>query len=292
MKLNILEVLATLGMSIALGGLSGCTTNTSSNASTNTPADTQAQPEIKIGGSGSTYPAMKILANAYIAKVQNTKFTFLPPNQSESAIAGVKDGVLEVASISKQLKPEENDGTLQYQETAKDALLVATHPSVKGVTNLTTANLKAIYSGAIKNWKEIGGPDAKIIVLDRPEDESAKRLLRKHYLGKDLKNSQTAVILREENDLMTALQNTPYSIGAFSLAYAISNQLPVNRLNLNGVEPTLENVQAGKYQMVRTIGTISKKTTSLAAQGFIDFAKSEQGAEALRKSGFVPSMQK
>lgn len=291
MKLNILGVLVILTAATALGG--GCTTNTSSNANTtNSSANTQAQPEIKISGSSSTYPAMKILADAYAVKVKNTKVSFLPPNQSEVAIAGVKEGVLEIATISKQLQPEDNDGTLEYRQVAKDALVVATHPSVEGLRNLTSDHLKAIYSGAIKNWQDLGGPDAKIVLLDRPEDESSKRLLRKHYLGKDLKNSLEAVILREEGDLITTVQNTRYSIGAFSLAYAISHQLPVNRLSLNGVEPTQENVKVGKYQMVRNISIISKKNSSKVVEGFMKFSLSEEGAETLRKSGFVPFIQK
>ncbi len=109
---------------------------------------------------------------------------------------------------------------------------------------------------------------------------------RKHYLG-NLKNSPSAVIFRDEKDVIAAVQNTPYSIGTFSSAYAISQQLPVNRLSLNGVEATPENVETGKYQMVRTIGFVSKKTASEATQAFINFANSKQAALVLRKSGFL-----
>jgi phosphate transport system substrate-binding protein len=293
MQMSLLKALAALAIAIALTGLSGCTTNanTDANANINTQVDTQTQPELKIAASGSTYPGMKILADAYTAKVKNTTLFLLLPNQSEAAIAGVKDGMLEIATISKQLKPEENDGTLEYRKIAKDALLVATHPSVKGVTNLTTQNLKAIYSGAIENWKDLGGPDGKIVVLDRPEDESSKGLLRKHYLGTQLKNSSQAVIMRHEGDLVTALQNTPYSIGAFSLANAISNKLAVNHLSLNGIEPTPENIRLGKYQMVLIIGIVSKKNAAKTAQGFIDFALSTEAGEVMGKSGFVQATQ-
>jgi phosphate transport system substrate-binding protein len=214
----------------------------------------------------------------------------LPPSQSESTIAGVKEGLLDLGSISKQLTPEELGDKLAYREIAKDALLVATHPSVTGVNNLTTENLKGIYSGAITNWKQIGGPDAKIIVLDRPEDESTKRLLRKYYLGEQLKNSPTAVIMRQEPDLIAAIGTNPYSIGAFSLAYAIFHQLPANRLSLNGIAPTPENVRSNKYQMIRTIGIVSAKIPSEASQEYIDFALSREGREILNKSGFVPSV--
>lgn len=284
MKQNLVFTLA-FGIS-ALLGLPSCTSNKT------TQARIETQQEIKLTGSSSTYAAMKILADAYAAQNNNIKLTFLPKGQSGSGIAGVKKGLANVAAVSRKLKPEEDDGSMIYEELATDGLVVATHESVKGVSNLQTSQLKAIYSGAVTNWQELGGPNAEIVVLDRPEDESGKRLLREHYLGKELKNAPKAVIMRHEPDLINALQNTPHSIGAFSLAYSISNKLPVNRLSLNSIEPTPENIKSGKYKMIRHIGIVRGKKPSEVTQKFLDFAFSEKGAEILNNSGFVPSTQK
>ena len=252
-------------------------------------AERQTQQEIKLTGAATPYPAMKALAAAYEAEVGNVNITFLPPSQSSSGIKGVQEGLVDLGTVTRKPKPEEDDGTLVYREVARDALTVATHPDVKDVTDLNTDDLKAIYSGEKTNWQQLGGPDAQIVLLDRAEDESAKRLLRKYYLGKDLKNAPDAAILRHENDLIKAVTDTPYSIGAFSLASALSNQLEVNRLSLDGVAPTLENVQSGQYQMVRNLGIVSNPTLSEASQKFLDFIFSDAGAEALQKAGFVPS---
>jgi phosphate transport system substrate-binding protein len=290
MKLNLTRTFPPLIIaSVIFTGLSGCTSNARSNPS---PNYTEAQQEIKIGGSSSTYAAMKIITDGYSSKVKNTKVTFLPPSQSEVAIAGVKDGLIDLGSISKQLKPEEAGDTLQYHQVAKDALVLATNPSVKNIKNLTTENLKAIYSGKAKNWQEFGGIDAKIVVLDRPEDESAKKLLRKHYLGKDLKNSPLSVVLRKESDLIAAIQSTPNSIGVFSLAYAISNKLPINRLSINGIEATSENIKSEKYKMVRDIGIVSKKAPKSHVQALLDFALTSDATTLLNQSGFVVVNQK
>lgn len=187
--MNIQKILAlAFATTTAIAILPGCQTESKINPNLATNTQNQTQEELKISGSTSTYAVVKILADAYASKTKNIKFTFLPPSQSESTIAGVKEGLLDLGSVSKQLTPEELENKLEYREIAKDALLVATHPSVTGVKNLKTDQLKAIYSGAVTNWKQIGGPDAKIIVLDRPEDESAKRLLRKYYLGADRKS--------------------------------------------------------------------------------------------------------
>jgi phosphate transport system substrate-binding protein len=277
---------------IIILGLCSCT-SMNSTASTNSrqvasQADFQAQKIIKIGSSSSTQIVLKLLAKAYESQNKNVKIEFISNSQSEGAIAALKNDLIDIATSSHKLKPEDDNGQIQYRELAKDLLVVATHSSVKGVTNLSTKQLKAIYKGEITNWQELGGTNAEIVVLDRPEDESAKKLLRKHYLGVD-KTTTKAVILSKEGELIETLQNTPNSIGAFSLAYSLINKLPVNRLNLNGVTPTAENLTNGKYQMVRQMGIIWDKTPSAQTQGFINFIFSEAGTKLLQQNGFIPT---
>lgn len=284
MKQNVLFTVV-FGIA-ALLSLPSCTTNTT------TEAEVEAQQEIKIAGSSSTYAAMKILADAYGSQNKNAKVTFLPKGQSGGGIAAVQQGLADIAGVSRKLKPREKYSPVIYKELAKDGLVVATHPSVKGVSNLTTSQLKAVYSGAVTNWQQLGGQNAEIVVLDRPEDESGKRLLRQYYLGKELKTASKAAIMRHEPDLINALQNTPNSIGAFSLAYSISNKLPVNHLSLNNVEATPENIKSGKYKMVREIGVVREEKPSAATQAFLDFAFSEKGNQFLNNFGYAPSTQK
>ncbi|MDY7020296.1 MAG: substrate-binding domain-containing protein [Cyanobacteriota bacterium] len=275
---------------IALTGLPSCSTQTPTSSSTTTTRDTQAAP-IQAGGSSSTVDFLRTLKTAYEATSKTGKITVLEPGQTENIIAGVTQGLIDIGSISRSVKPEENNTALNFQKAAQDAIVVATHPSVTDVVNLTTEDLKAIYSGRATNWQELGGPDAGILVLDRPEDESAKRLLRKHYLGQELPNSPNAVVLRKEGELIQTVQNTPYSIGAFSLAYAISHDLPVNRLQLNGVTPTPETLKTGQYPMARTIGIIWNQNASETTQAFVNYIFSESGANILEQSGFAPVVQ-
>lgn len=282
-------VVASVGILIL--GLSSCTpvnqidgTQTSQIAS---QTDAQTQQIVKIASSTAMATVLKLLAEAYQANNKTVKIEFVSPSQSEGAIAALKNHIVDIAGTTHPLKPEEDNGKIQYRELAKDLLMVATHSSVQGVTNLTTKDLRAIYRGEIANWKELGGPDATILVLDRPEDESAKRLLRKYYLGQD-KTTSKAIILNKEGELIQTLQDTPYSIGAFSLTSSSINQLPVNRLSLNGVAPTVENFIQGQYPMVRHMGLVWDKAPSAATQGFIDFIFSPSGVKVLQQNGFVP----
>jgi phosphate transport system substrate-binding protein len=265
--------------------LGSCTQTNS--AQLNSP--TAAPVSIKVGGSTSTVGLLTLLETNYSQSHKNVKITQLKPGQSESIIEGIKLGVVDVGTISKAaLKKETHSSILNSREIVQDLLLVAAHPSVTGVKNLTTKNLQDIYSGNISNWQQLGGPKAKIVLLDRPDDESAKQILRKYYLGKDLKNSPRAVVFRKEGELIGAIQSTPYSIGAFSLAYAISHQLPVNRLSLNGFAPTPANFKTKKYPMVREIAIVWHKNASVTTKNFIQYISSPPAISAIEQAGFLP----
>lgn len=269
--------------------LSSCTQTNS--ARINSP--TSAPVSIKVGGSTSTVGLLTLLETNYSESNKNVKITQLKPGQSESIVEGIKLGVVDVGTISKAaLKKEAHSSILNSREIVRDLLLVATHPSVTGVKNLTTKNLQDIYSGKVSNWQQLGGPNAKIVLLDRPDDESAKQILRKYYLGKDLKNSPTAVVFRKEGELIQAIQSTPYSIGAFSLAYAISHQLPVNRIGIDGVAPTPANFKTNKYPMVREIAIVWHKNASATTQNFIQYISSPPAIMAMERAGFLPVIDK
>lgn len=277
-----------------LGGLmllsAGCGIAPSPNQDTRiSVANRQSAQSITIVGASTPYPAIRLLGEAYAAAAGDTQIIFLDSSQSSGGIAGVKAGLAEIGTVTRPPKPEEAENNLSHREVAKDVLLVATHPSVEGVENLTTKALQDIFSGQVTNWQMLGGPDAEIIVLDRAEDTSAKRLLRQYYLGDMLENSANSILLRRELDVVEALENTPYSVGVISLAKMTINDLAVVPMKIDDIAPTSENLKSGRYAMHRTLGIVWYDTLSDETQNFVDFIFSEAGANTLEKAGFVPS---
>lgn len=267
-------------------------------ASGDKPDESQAQQVIKIMGAASAYPPLESLAESYKSQVSGTNIVFLPGSHTAGGIVGVQNGLADIGIVSRGLLPEESRN-LRYSEFASDMLAVATYSGLTGVTNLSSDQLRAIYTGAVHNWSEVGGPDAEIVVLDRTNDDSAKTLLRKRYLGMESKSSPSAIILGTEGEMAGAIQDTPNSIGTISLGYALGitqnlgdplshQRLGINFLSLDGVAPTLDNAAAGKYPMVRTLGLVTTPTLSLAAQRFLDYVTSDAGAAGLRRCGLLP----
>ncbi len=242
---------------------------------------------VTISGAGTGYPPLELLAREFESRNAGVRVNFLPASQTSGALTAVLQNVSDIGAVTRPPKPEETQGRIQYAEFAADALLLAAHPSVKGITNLKTEDIRAVYSGAVKNWAVLGGPDAAILILDRSEDESAKILLRQHVLGKDLTISSAAIVLKQENELIAALKDTPNSVGVFSLAFAIINGLNVSRIGIDGVAPSVETVKTGRYPMVRVLGLVWTDSISPAGRAFSDFIQSDDGRRILEKSGYA-----
>ncbi len=239
---------------------------------------------IKIGGSNEAYKVIEIFTEAYTAEKETIEFKFLQPSQTSGGVQGVKDGVIDIGLISRELTESEQDGTIQYRAIAKSPMLLATHETVS-IQNLTGEQIKGIYSGQITNWQELGGPNAEIIILDLPEDTAEKKLLRKHYLG-DLKITDRAILFLEEYQLIQGLVATPYSIGIVAKGEEISEE-HMHILNLDGSSASLENITQGKYKLLYTIGVVFSKQPNPATQDFLNYFFRDLSQEKLAPYGYL-----
>jgi len=179
------------------------------------------------------------------------------------------------------LSEEERMLGLNYIPFAADPVVFATNSDV-GVAGLSTGNLQDAYSGKVTNWSQIGGIDLEITVLDREEDEAAKRLLRQKVLGEDFLVTSTAAVLCRENDMVAALSKTPGSLGFVSLGYVKSHGVKLQLLRWNGY--SIEDV--ANYPLVRVLGVVTKPDAPAAVASFMDFLQGPDGANILAKSGY------
>lgn len=243
---------------------------------------------IRISGSGTCLPLVKIIAQAFQEKNPEIEVKLLLSGHSSSGIKGVDQGILEVGAVSRPLKPDEEALKVNYYCLSHDGLAIGTSKGV-GIHEITSEEVRKIYSGTITNWQELGGPDAEIAVLDRNEDESAKIILRQYVLGKNFKITPRAINLYFENDMSSAMKETPHAIGYLSLGYALSENLDINLLELDGVAPTVENILSGKYKMVRPLGIVTKREEGAEIKKFVEFALSSEAKEVMKENGFAPS---
>ena len=272
---------AVLSVALFLAVPVGCT-------ATGGDADTTAissGEQLRVSGSGTCLPLIRILTDEYAG---DSEFVFLPGLHSGGGIKGVANGDLEIGAVSRELTEDEAALGLEYVALSDDGLVIATHPSVT-LDGLTTQQVRDIYAGEHTNWAELGGPDVPITILDRNEDESAKIILRQYVLGPELEVTPKAVNLYYEPDMIEGLQSTVGAIGYFSLGYGLSQDVPVRYMELDGVEPTVENILNGSYKMVRPLGVVIASDASEEISAFFAWATSDEALELMESRGFAPA---
>ncbi|GGF59144.1 phosphate-binding protein [Paenibacillus albidus] len=157
-----------------------------------------------------------------------------------------------------------------------------------GVDNLTTEQLKGIFSGKIKNWKEVGGADADIVVITRAFGSGT----RVNYQAKALDGGD--IVKKEKNyketgssgDMKTAVATTPNAIGYIDLVYVSGD---VKAVKFNGVEATTNNVINGSYKIWAYGYYMTKGQPEGITKEFIKYVQSSKFQQgSLKKLKFIP----
>lgn len=203
---------------------------------------------------------------------------------SSAGVEAVTNGTADIGDVSRALTDEEKAGGLVENIVALDGIAVVTD-TANTATNLTTQQLKDIYTGKITNWSEVGGADQNIVVIGR-ESGSGTRDAFEEIL--DIADQcQLAQTLNETGAVAAAVQSTPGAIGYISLD-ALNDK--VKALQLDGVAPSEETVKDGSYTLQRpfvmaTKGEISEQSAQV--QAVFEFINSDAGQEVISSVGLV-----
>lgn len=203
---------------------------------------------------------------------------------SSAGVEAVTNGTADIGDVSRALTDEEKAAGLVENVVAIDGIAVITD-TANTATNLTTQQLKDIYTGKITNWSEVGGADQNIVVIGR-ESGSGTRDAFEEIL--DIADQcQLAQTLNETGAVAAAVQSTPGAIGYISLD-ALNDK--VKALQLDGVAPSEETVKDGSYTLQRpfvmaTKGEISEQSAQI--QAVFEFINSDAGQEVISSVGLV-----
>ena len=167
---------------------------------------------------------------------------------------------------------------------AIDGIAVCVDPA-NTVEGLTKEQLSSIYLGETTNWSEVGGADAPIIVIGREAGSGTRGAFEELLDVAD--KCAYANELDSTGAVMAKVASTPGAIGYVSLDVVDDS---VKALPLEGVEPTAENIKAGKYFLSRpfvmaTKGEISEQ--SELVQTWFDFVRGEEGQSVAAQVGLI-----
>jgi phosphate transport system substrate-binding protein len=247
-----------------------------------------ADEKVVIGGSGGLTEEMQDLAKAYMAKHPADKVdVIMEPMSTTGGMEGLKNGRLTIGLVTRAPKDDEK-AMVAYRAMGRTAIGVGANKSVP-VSGLTEAQVCDVFSGKIKSWREIGGGEGKITVVARKVDDNNEQTLRaKIACFKDLKITSDAVMLVRGSELMDAINRRPVTVGIISAGSSMSQRENVKMFGLNGVSPTAEAVQTGKYKFYIERGIITLGAPQGATKRFLDFAATPEGQKILSQYGMIP----
>jgi phosphate transport system substrate-binding protein len=199
---------------------------------------------------------------------------------SSAGIQACKSGACQVGMSSRELKGDEKD--LVEIVVARDGLAVIVHPR-NPVRGVKVAEVKQIFSGDLRNWKLLGGPDREITVVTREEGSGTRGAFQELVMGKT-RIFRGAITEDSNGTVREIIAHDPYAVGFISLGL-VNEQ--VRALELDGVAGNEANIRNGSYKLVRPFLFVSRGEPSGHAKEFIDFVLSDEGQELVRKEGLL-----
>ncbi|MFP2927933.1 phosphate ABC transporter substrate-binding protein [Pyxidicoccus sp. 3LG] len=212
---------------------------------------------------------------------------------SGTGLAALQNGTTDIAMSSREMKDAEGDKLRSRYNTtgveipvAKDGVTFYVNEG-NPVTSLTLEQLRDIYLGDVTNWKQVGGPDAPIVVYSRENSSGTYVFVKDHVLnGEDYTSS--AQTLPGTAAVVNAVAKEKHGIGYGGSAYAKGiKELKVKKGN-EEIAPSADNIKTGKYPLSRNLYFYLRNKPSGEVKAFIDFALSPEGQAVVTKVGYFP----
>ena len=228
---------------------------------------------ITASGSTALQPLVAAAATAYQGHCPNATIQ-VQGGGSGTGLTQVLQGAVQIgdSDVTAESKLQPADAaTLVDHVVASQGWIMVNNPSVTGVTNLTTDQAKQIWTGAITNWKAVGGPDQPIVLILRPQSSGTRATFKAIVLGGAAEASGQALTEDSNGAVTTAVEGTPGSTSVIGFAYYQPNKSGLVGLQLDGVDASVANLANGTYKL-QALGNLYTKgqPTGLTA-AFLDY---------------------
>jgi phosphate transport system substrate-binding protein len=206
---------------------------------------------------------------------------------SSRGVADARQGLADIGMVSRAMKDDEKD--LLAFPVARDGVGIILHKE-NPVQALTDEHIIAIYTGKITNWKEVGGNDATITVVNKAEGRSTLEVFLHHFKLKNVDIKAHVVIGDNEQGVKTVAGNR-HAIGYVSIGtaeYDESQGVLIKLLPVGGVASSTENVRNGTFPISRPLHIVTRTPPVGLAKAFIDYAQSKAVHDLITQQYFVP----
>lgn len=257
-----------------------------------------AESTIVLDGSTTVGPIAKAFAEYYMSLHDDVNVT-VSESGSGNGAKSLLNGACDIACMSRFMKDKEFNAAVDAgvmpvaHVVAMDGLPILVHPS-NPIDELTVEQVRAIYTGKIDNWKDLGGPNREIVMVTRDTNsgtyETFHKLVMTHKVdGEKVKEkiSKDAEYVGSNGGIRQRVQSTPAAIGYAGLGFVDDT---VKALDINGIEPNPRSVASGIYPIARPLFMFTNGYPKLGSDvhAFVTIHLSEKGQEIVEDIGFVP----
>ena len=290
----ILMVVMAFGILISACGSSGSGSGSSSTPSSGTSSSstTLGTPgsfncvsgSITAAGSTALQPLVSAVAKQYEAKCSGASIT-VNLGGSGTGLANAENGSVDIGNSDIFAKSGQED--LVDHQVAIVVFNLVLNSKVTGVTSLTTAQLKQIYSGQATNWSQFGGPSLPIVVVSRPTSSGTRATFQKYVLG--TVESVTGPSNLTTDSTGTVIKNVEQTAGAIGYAAsAAAKKSGLTILKIDNVQAADDNVKNNTYKFWNIEHMYTKGKPKDLAQALIDYMTSPDVKAIVQSLGFIP----
>lgn len=261
----------------------GCAKSTNTSNDQEQTSNENLTGTISLAGSTSMEKLCEAMSESFMADNQGITVTTEYVG-SGAGLESLAKGSVDIGNASRHLKDDEKAAGSVENVVAIDGIAVITDKS-NTVTALSSDDLKKIYCGEIKNWKELGGNDEAIVVIGREAGSGTRDAFEELLDIAD--KCEYAQQLDSTGAALAKVSSTPGAIGYVSLDVVDDS---VNAVSIDGVEPTEEQILAGNYLLSRpfvmaTKGDIDSQNDLV--KKWFEYIKSDKGKEIIKKVGLI-----
>ncbi len=246
--------------------------------------------KIVVDGSTTVGPIAKAFAEYYMSKHPEVNIT-VSESGSGNGAKGLINGACDVADMSRFMKDGEfkaavDKGIMPVAHVvAMDGLPIIVHPG-NPVKGLTIEQVRDIYTGKITNWREVGGPDLKIVKVSRDTNSGTYETFETMVMQKE-KIAADAEYVGSNGAVRQNVQSTPAAIGYAGLGFVDAT---VKALEINGIYPDKATVSSGRYPIARPLFMFTNGYPKLGTHlhAFVTLYLTQQGQDIIEDIGFVP----
>jgi len=245
---------------------------------------------VRVSGSTTVLPLAEGGAEAFNSAQSDYQVT-VTGGGTGVGMKNIAEGNSEIAMASREVTADEKSqfgDNFQENLIGYDGIVIAVSKEIydAGVISLTKDQVKQIYDGEIKNWKDLGGPDEEMLVIAREQGSGTRDTFNEEIM--DDKSAETPgvnTVAGSNAEIRTAITGSDKAIGYLGFSYAEDGA--VGAITLDEVKPTAETIKDGSYELARKLYFYTFGDATEGARAFIEFMVGKEGQKVAEEYGFV-----